>query len=142
MTGIEGKQNMARMLDTLAHLAAQADRRAAGRRLRGPARRERPDGAVQGRDRRAARNFLIFRLAASGITAKVCLRPSGTEPKAKAYIEVGARADASRARRKRRGAAIRQSVDAQVQQLATDFLTLAMATVGQVPAPGADKLSR
>jgi phosphoglucomutase len=33
-------------------------------------------------------------------------------------------------------------VDALVQKIATDFLTLAMATVGQTPPPGADKLSR
>ena len=32
------------------------------------------------------------------------------------------------------------AIDGQVQALATDFLTLAMATVGQTPAPGADRL--
>jgi hypothetical protein len=29
-----------------------------------------------------------------------------------------------------------------VQQAATDFLTQALATIGQKPTPGADKLSR
>ena len=33
-------------------------------------------------------------------------------------------------------------VDTQVQKLATAFLKLAMETVGQTPAAGADKLSR
>ena len=99
-------------------------------------------GPFKGETDRAARNFLIFRLAGpSGITAKVCLRPSGTEPKAKAYIEVGAEPSKS-GTSEAAGAAIRQSVDSQVQQLATDFLKLAMATVGQMPAAGADKLSR
>ena len=33
-------------------------------------------------------------------------------------------------------------IDARVQQVATDFLGQALATIGQTPTPGADKLSR
>jgi phosphoglucomutase/phosphomannomutase len=95
-------------------------------------------GPYKGDTDRAARNFLIFRL---GGGAKVCLRPSGTEPKAKAYLEVAGEPH-------RAGTPIAAweaacaAVDVQVQKIATDFLRLAMATVGQVPPPGGDKLSR
>lgn len=144
MTGLEGKQNMARMLDSLRKsppaeigglaVAGFEDLRDESGRM----------GPFKGDTDRAARNFLIFRLAdRSGrkLAAKVSLRPSGTEPKAKAYIEVCSdprpigMTDLA-------WQATCAAVDAQVQQLATDFLTKSLATVGQAPAPGADKLSR
>ncbi|MBA4062773.1 MAG: phospho-sugar mutase [Isosphaera sp.] len=142
MTGLEGKVNMTRMLDALRTnppkeigglpVAAFEDLRDEAGRL----------GPFKGDTDRAARNFLIFRLGAgSGVSAKVCLRPSGTEPKAKAYIEVAGEPHKA-------GTPIAAweagcaAVDAQVQRVATDFLRLALATVGQVPPPGGDKLSR
>src|SRR5262249_28484888 len=84
MPGIEGKQSMARMLERL---------------------RKSPPGAIgtetvtefvdlwdesgwlgefKGETDRQSRNFLIYRF---GDHASVALRPSGTEPKAKAYVE-------------------------------------------------------
>jgi phosphoglucomutase/phosphomannomutase len=85
MTGILGKKNMARMLDALrsdppkeiAGLAVTAfeDLRDPNGRL----------GPLKGATDAAARDFLLFRL---GDRARVAFRPSGTEPKAKAYIEV------------------------------------------------------
>lgn len=142
MTGLEGKQNMARMLNALRQsppreigglpVVAFEDLQDESGRL----------GPFRGDTDRAARNFLIFRLgSAGGVTAKVCLRPSGTEPKAKAYIEVASEPY-------RPGTPLADwtaacaAIDAQVQRVATDFLTLALATVGQTPTPGADKLSR
>ena len=41
-------------------------------------------GELKGATDAAARNFLIFHL---GENARISLRPSGTEPKAKAYVE-------------------------------------------------------
>ena len=142
MTGLEGKQNMAKMLDTLRGnppkdvggfaVAGFEDLRDEAGRM----------GPFKGDTDKAARNFLIFRMAdVDGMSAKVCVRPSGTEPKAKAYIEVScepmkagtAASDWS---------ATCAAVDKRVQHLATAFLTAAMAAVGQTPAPGADKLSR
>src|SRR5262249_12314578 len=86
MTGIEGKSNMARMLDALRQAPPKAigglpvtgfeDLRDEEGRL----------GSIKGATDFASRNFLIFRLG-DDQSAKVALRPSGTEPKAKAYIE-------------------------------------------------------
>ncbi|HEX4610883.1 MAG TPA: phospho-sugar mutase, partial [Urbifossiella sp.] len=89
MTGLEGKQDMARMLDTL---RSKPPAEIGGLAVTGfedlwdEAGRM---GPFKGDTDRAARNFLIFRMAGpGGLAAKVSLRPSGTEPKAKAYIEV------------------------------------------------------
>jgi phosphoglucomutase/phosphomannomutase len=146
MSGIEGKSNMTRMLDRLraappAEIAGLAvtqfeDLRDETGRM----------GPLKGATDAASRNGLIFRLGdartvTDRITARVVLRPSGTEPKAKAYIEactgpcpphLPADEWANQCR----------AVDALTQKLATDFLTRALATVGITPAPGADKLSR
>jgi phosphoglucomutase len=142
MTGLEGKQNMARMLDAL---RTAPPRQIGGLPVVGFEDLRNEDGRFgpfKGETDRAARNFLIFRLGGTGgLSAKVCLRPSGTEPKAKAYIEVASEPMKPGTPQGTWDAASR-AVDARVQQIATDFLTLAMATVGQTPAPGADKLSR
>jgi phosphoglucomutase/phosphomannomutase len=138
MTGIEGKSHMVRMLDALRQsppatigglgVTGFEDLRDETSRL----------GPLRGATDAAARNFLIFRL---GDTAKVVLRPSGTEPKAKAYLEVrsapwkaGVTGEA--------WDATRRHADTLAQRIATDFLGQALATVGLTPAPGADKLSR
>jgi phosphoglucomutase/phosphomannomutase len=85
MPGIEGKQNMLRMLDRL--------RRGPPREIAGLAVTAFEDwrdeqgrfGPLKGATDAASRNVLLFRL---GEQARVALRPSGTEPKAKAYVEV------------------------------------------------------
>jgi len=85
LRGLEGKRLMQRMLDRLresppreiAGLAVTSweDLRDENGRL----------GPLKGATDAAARNVLIFHL---GERAKVVLRPSGTEPKAKIYLEV------------------------------------------------------
>jgi phosphoglucomutase/phosphomannomutase len=142
MTGLEGKLNMAKMLDALRSdppkgigglpVAGFEDLRDENGRM----------GPLRGDTDRAARNFLIFRLSGgSGLAAKVCVRPSGTEPKAKAYIEVSCGPRPAGSPEEKWAEACR-AVDNQTQKLATDFLTKALATVGQTPSPGADRLSR
>jgi phosphoglucomutase/phosphomannomutase len=142
MTGLEGKLNMAKMLDSLRNDPPKelGGRPVAGfEDLRDESGRM---GPFKGETDRAARNFLIFRLGGTdGIAAKVCLRPSGTEPKAKAYIETSS-APCPPGTSDADWAATCAAVDRAVQALATDFLAKALATVGQTPPPGGDKLSR
>ena len=138
MKGIEGKSHMARMLDTMRasppakigglNVTEVEDLRDENGRL----------GPHKGATDVASRNVLIFRL---GESAKVVLRPSGTEPKAKAYIEVSTQPCPANAP-KETWEKTCKTCDELVQRIATDFLKTALATVGQSPAEGADKLSR
>ena len=85
LPGIEGKANMARMLDRL--------RNSPPKKI-GPFEVTGLDdlwdeagwmGPFNGATDKQSRNFLLFQL---GEQARIALRPSGTEPKAKAYVEV------------------------------------------------------
>ncbi len=141
MPGIEGKTNIAKMLETLRKqppatiggltVASVEDLHDEAGKM----------GPFKGDTDKAARNFLIFRLNGPSVDAKVCLRPSGTEPKAKAYIEVCSAPRPAGTSEVLWGTTTAQ-IDGLVQKVATDFLTMAMATVGQTPTAGADKLSR
>jgi phosphoglucomutase/phosphomannomutase len=129
MSGVLGKKNMARMLDALraAPLAeigglpvtAFEDLRDERGRL----------GPLRGATDAAARNFLIFRC---GERARLVLRPSGTEPKAKTYVEVctpscppGAPPEAWRH--------TCQEADELVQRLARDFLHRSLRLIDMDP---------
>jgi phosphoglucomutase/phosphomannomutase len=85
MSGVEGKEQMTCMLD---RLRAEPLREVAGlavtsfEDLRDEQGRF---GPLKGATDRAARNVLVFHLGEHG---RVALRPSGTEPKAKIYVEV------------------------------------------------------
>jgi phosphoglucomutase/phosphomannomutase len=129
MPGIEGKTQMAKMLDLL--------RRSPPKEIGGLAvtgfedlRDERGRmGPFKGATDYAARNFLSFQLGERG---RIALRPSGTEPKAKAYVEVcsppcPAGASAQQWQR------TCQEVDGLMQRLADDFLTTALGLVGVKP---------
>jgi phosphoglucomutase/phosphomannomutase len=130
MSGVQGKEQMARMLDalraapprTIAGLAVTAfeDLRDENGRL----------GALKGATDRAARNVLVFRLGESG---RVVLRPSGTEPKAKIYVEacsapMPAGQPADQWQRTCHG------VDDLLQRLSADFVRQALATIGLDPS--------
>ncbi len=86
-------------------------------------------GPIKGKTDLAGRNFLVFKL---GETARIALRPSGTEPKAKAYIEVCSdpcKPGTTEAQWQR----TRQEVDATAKRLADDFLSKALGSVGMKP---------
>lgn len=129
LSGIEGKMLMKRMMEAL---RADPPRRFAGRAVIAmedfldPAGRF---GPVRGATDAAGRNVLVFQLEGD---AKVVLRPSGTEPKAKVYIEV-----ATDPRGKRDSddtwAGIRANADRAVVDLAREFVTYALGTVGRTP---------
>jgi phosphoglucomutase/phosphomannomutase len=126
MPGIQGKQNMARMLEQLRKsplkeigglkVTAFEDLRDVKGSM----------GPIKGATDAASRNVLIFRLGDRG---RVALRPSGTEPKAKAYIEVcsspcPAGASAEQWRK------ICSEVDDLTKRIADDFLKKAMELAG------------
>jgi phosphoglucomutase/phosphomannomutase len=131
MTGIEGKQQMARILDALRTSPPQ---QVGGLALTGFEDLRSEDswmGPLKGATDAAARNFLLFRF---GDRARLALRPSGTEPKAKAYIEVWSapcRPGTPAAEWQRTC----RETDDLARRLAEEFLRTALATVGLTP-PG------
>ena len=129
LPGIEGKQTMANMLDLL---RSSPPREIGGLAVTGFDDLRREDswlGPLKGGTDAAARNFLVFHLGQEG---RIALRPSGTEPKAKAYVEVcrpprpAGMADAEWEKSCRQ-------VDELSRKLCRDFLHLSLGLVGVKP---------
>ncbi len=138
MPGLEGKRDMARMLD---RLRAEPPKSIAGLPVTGFEDPRDPNGRmgpIKGATDAAGRNVLVFRL---GEGAKVVLRPSGTEPKAKAYIEVCS-APRAAGQSDADWQAVCRRVDERTQRLADEFLRLAMTLAGLEPPADHVKLSR
>jgi phosphoglucomutase len=130
MRGLEGKQQMARMMD---RLRATPPRQIAG--LSVTAFEDLRDeqgrfGPLKGATDAASRNVLVFRC---GEQARVVLRPSGTEPKAKIYLEACSppRPAAMPDEDWRHGC---QEVDELMTQLSSDFKRQALQMIGLDPA--------
>jgi phosphoglucomutase len=130
MRGLEGKQQMGRMLD---RLRASPPRTIAGLEvtvfedLRDESGRF---GALKGATDAASRNVLVFRC---GERARVVLRPSGTEPKAKMYLEACSppRTSSMSDDAWRRQC---QDVDELMKQFAADFKRQALQLIGLDPS--------
>jgi phosphoglucomutase/phosphomannomutase len=135
MSGIQGKEQMALMLDRLRanppkHIAGLPvtsfeDLRDENGRL----------GPINGATDAASRNFLILRC---GDRAKVVLRPSGTEPKAKIYLEVctsPSSAGMSAAEWQR----ICREADELAKKLGAEFVREALALIGLDPSAAGAK---
>ncbi len=130
LRGLEGKQQMQRMLDRL--------RQAPPREIAGLAVTSWEDladetgrlGPLRGATDAAGRNVLIFHL---GERAKVVLRPSGTEPKAKIYLEVCS-APAGPGMPDDVWQAICRDVDGLMQNLSEAFVRHALGLIGLSPA--------
>jgi len=88
MTGIEGRFRMQTMMDSLRREppVQVADRQVT--RFEDLQNVEGRFGPLQGATDEASRNVLLFDL---GADARLAVRPSGTEPKAKVYVEVRTR---------------------------------------------------
>ncbi|MFO0809619.1 MAG: phospho-sugar mutase [Gemmataceae bacterium] len=125
LPGLEGKERMARMLD---RLRSDPPREIAGlavtefEDLRDPNGRM---GPIRGSTDAAGRNVLIFRC---GEAARVALRPSGTEPKAKAYLEVCT--PPKRGMPDADWLTTCRHADKLAQQVADQFMALAMSRAG------------
>jgi len=130
MSGIEGKQNMARMMDRLRASPPKVIGDQPVTRVEDLRDENGPFGPVKGATDLAARNVLIFHLGAGG---RITLRPSGTEPKAKAYVEVCSAPGASGTSADAWQRTCRD-IDQLVLRLATDFLQQSLALVG-LPMP-------
>jgi len=129
MTGVEGKRRMASMLD---RLRAAPPREIGGLTVTRieDRRDEERYGSIKGATDAASRNVLVFHF---GERARVALRPSGTEPKAKVYLEVCAEpcptGTSTEAWRK-----TCQNVDDQAKRLGDDFVKQALALIGLDPS--------
>jgi phosphoglucomutase/phosphomannomutase len=129
MTGILGKNNMARMLDALRHPPPTEIAGLPVTRFEDLRDEEGRLGPLRGATDAAARNFLIFRC---GERARLVLRPSGTEPKAKAYIEVSTPPCPAGASEETWRQTCREADDLS-RMLADDFLRQALHRIGMDP---------
>jgi len=130
MPGLQGKQQMARMLDRLRESPLK---QIGGVAVTGFEDLRDPEGRfgpLKGGTDFASRNVLVFRC---GERAKVVLRPSGTEPKAKSYIEVSTPPSTPglSAEEWRKWC---RAADEQLDQLSKDFLKQALGLIGLDPA--------
>jgi phosphoglucomutase/phosphomannomutase len=129
MAGIQGRENMTRMLDAL--------RRFPPREIAGLVVTDFEDlrdesgklGPIKGATDRASRNVLVFRL---GEQARIVLRPSGTEPKAKSYVEACSLPRSTVSSEQAWAEACRK-VDELLPRISADFLKRALRLIGMEP---------
>jgi phosphoglucomutase/phosphomannomutase len=125
MQGIEGKQQMQAMLESLRRQppASIDDQPVTGfEDLRDE---EGKFGPIKGATDAASRNVLLFRL---GEYARIALRPSGTEPKAKVYLEVWTPPRGTQS--PEQWQASRDRADALAKRLGPAFVQMALGQTG------------
>ena len=130
MAGVHGKQQMALMLD---RLRATPPKEIGGLAVTGFADRRDENGRlgpIKGATDAASRNVLVFHF---GEQARVVLRPSGTEPKAKIYLEACSPpcAPGTPPERWRKTC---QEVDDVAKRLGEAFVRQALALIGLDPS--------
>ena len=130
MTGVQGKQQMALMLD---RLRQSPPTQIGGLAVTGfeDLRDERGRlGPIKGATDYAGRNVLLYRC---GDRARVVLRPSGTEPKAKIYLEVCS-APCAPGTTAEFWKATCAEVDEQAKRIADDFVRQTLGLIGLDPS--------
>jgi phosphoglucomutase/phosphomannomutase len=130
MSGILGKKNMVRMLDLLRATPLQEIGGLAVTGYEDLRDEQGRMGPIKGATDLASRNVLVFTL---GECAQIVLRPSGTEPKAKVYVEACS-APCSPGTPVDRWQQTCREVDQLVGRLTSDFLEKTLALIGMSPA--------
>ncbi|HEY7157767.1 MAG TPA: phospho-sugar mutase [Gemmataceae bacterium] len=130
MRGLEGKQQMARMLDRLRATPPREIAELTVTDFEDLRDEQGRFGPLKGATDAASRNVLVFRC---GERARVVLRPSGTEPKAKIYLEACSppRSAGISDDTWRRSC---QEVDELMEQLSVDFKRQALQLIGLDPS--------
>jgi phosphoglucomutase/phosphomannomutase len=129
MPGVLGKQRMAAMLDSLRASPPTVIGGMAVTYFEDLRSEEGRFGPLRGATDSSNRNMLLFHL---GDHTRLVLRPSGTEPKAKAYIEVSSPpcpTSLSLAQWQEQCRAI----DARARTIGQEFVQMATARVGDKP---------
>src|SRR5262249_28151301 len=129
-TGIEGKEQMGKMLDLLRKKPPTSIANLSVTKFEDLRDENGRMGPLKGATDAAGRNVLLFHL---GDSARIALRPSGTEPKAKVYVEASSPPAAANMSQDRWGHVCR-TVDELAKELAADFQRLALATIGLTPS--------
>jgi phosphoglucomutase/phosphomannomutase len=130
LRGLQGKEQIARMLDSL---RAAPLVEVAGLKVTHFEDLRREDGRlgpIKGATDWASRNVLVFHF---GEQARAVLRPSGTEPKAKIYLEVCS-APCPAGQKDADWQKTCREVDELLQRLSQDFVRQALATIGLDPS--------
>jgi phosphoglucomutase/phosphomannomutase len=130
MSGILGKKNMTRMIDALRASPPREIGGLAVTRFEDLRDERNHFGPIKGATDFASRNVLVFHL---GDRAKIALRPSGTEPKAKTYLEVCSPPCPPHASTEEWQRVCRE-VDELLPKLSADFLRKALGLIGMDPA--------
>jgi phosphoglucomutase/phosphomannomutase len=126
LRGVEGKQQIAALLDSLRN---EPLREIGGLRVTAFEDLRDEDGKfgpLKGATDAASRNVLLFRC---GEQARVALRPSGTEPKAKIYLETRSEPCPPQATPEQ-WHKIKAGVDDLMRRLSSDFVKQALARIG------------
>jgi phosphoglucomutase/phosphomannomutase len=129
MKGMYGKRQMALMLD---RLRTAPPKEIGGLQVTSfvDRRDEERYGPIKGATDAASRNVLVFHL---GHSARVVLRPSGTEPKAKIYLEACSPPCPAGATSNEWRKTCRE-IDDQAKRLGDDFVRQALALIGLEPS--------
>ena len=130
LSGVQGKRQMMQMLDGLRAAPPREIGGLAVTRFEDRRDEEGRLGPLKGATDAASRNVLVFHF---GEQARIALRPSGTEPKAKVYLEASSEPCAPGASAEEWRRTCRE-VDERAKRLGDAFVRQALALIGLDPS--------